>query len=63
MPAYAQHHQKRQIFHAAMTVCPSCLSLPMQITEVQPHWDLARVDFVYECPACCTEVRETVAKH
>jgi hypothetical protein len=63
MPAYAQHHEKRQIFHAAMTVCPSCLSLPMQIIEVQPHWDLARVDFVYECPACCTEVRETVAKH
>ena len=63
MPAYVQHHQKPQMFHAVMTACPSCLSLSMQIREVQPDWNLARVDFVYECPACCTEVRETVAKH
>jgi hypothetical protein len=63
MPAYAQHHQPPRDLHATMATCPSCLSLSMQIREVQPHWDLARVDFVYECPACCTEVREIVAKH
>lgn len=63
MPAYAQHHHQHHDVHAAMTVCPSCLSLPMQIREVLPHWEQARLDFVYECPACCTEVRETVASH
>lgn len=63
MPAYMQHHQQHHDVHAAMTVCPSCLSQPLQIREVQPRWDLARVDFVYECPACCTEVREIVAQH
>ena len=63
MPAYTQHHHQRHDVHASMTVCPSCLSLPMQIREVQPHWEQATLDFVYECQACCTEVRETVASH
>jgi hypothetical protein len=63
MPAYAQHHQQHRDIHAAMTICPSCLSQPMQISGIQPFWDLARVDFVYECPACCTEIRETVMEH
>lgn len=63
MPAFMQHHHEHQDAHAAMTVCPSCLSHPMQIREVQPNWELARVDFVYECPACCTEIRETVVEH
>jgi len=62
MPAYTQHHPHHDV-HAALIICPSCLLLPMQIREVQPHWDLARVDFVYECPVCCVEVRDTVAKH
>jgi hypothetical protein len=63
MPAYTQHHPKHHDVDAALTICPSCLRLPMQIREVLPRWDLARVDFVYECPMCCIEIRETVAKH
>ena len=63
MPAYTQHHQQHHDILAAITLCPSCLSLPLQIREVQPRWDLARVDFIYECTACCIEIRESVAKH
>lgn len=62
MPAFTHHNPRRDV-HAAVAVCPSCVSLPMQIREVQPHWDQAKLDFVYECPACCTEIRETVAAH
>lgn len=63
MPAYTQHHPSHHDVSAAVAICPSCLFLPMQIREVQPHWNLARLDFVFECTACGSEVRETVAKH
>lgn len=62
MPAYSQHHQQHHYKNAAMTVCPSCIRLPMQIKEVQPNWNMASLDFVYECPECGIEVRETVAR-
>lgn len=60
MPAYSQQHQH----HAThvMVVCPSCNRLPMQIRNVEPHWSVAKLNVVFECPECCTEVRETVAK-
>ena len=63
MPAYTQHHPQHHDIHAPLTICPGCLQLPMQIREVQPHWDLARIDFIYECTTCCIEVRDTVARH
>ncbi len=61
MPAYSQQHQQRAT-HVNAMVCPSCNRLPMQIRDVEPHWNNAKLDVVFECPECCTEVRETVAK-
>jgi hypothetical protein len=61
MPAYSQHHQQHHV-HAAVMVCPNCIHLPMQIRHVEPHWSVARVDFIFECSECGTEVRESVAR-
>lgn len=61
MPAYSQHHQHHATY-APMMVCPSCNRLSMQIRNVEPHWNTAKLDVVFECPECCTEVRETVTK-
>ena len=47
MPAYVQHHQDIEI---APVNCPTCMGfLPMYVREVEPHWSLAKIDFVYEC--------------
>ncbi len=61
MPAYSLH-QQRHASHPPMMVCPGCNRLPMQIRNVEPHWSAAKLDVVFECPECCIEVRETVAK-
>jgi predicted RNA-binding Zn-ribbon protein involved in translation (DUF1610 family) len=61
MPAYSQHHQPHAM-NATMAVCPHCTHLPMQMRSVEPHWSVARLVFVFECPECGTEVRETVTK-
>ncbi len=50
MPAYVQHHQDIEI---APVICPACMGfLPMYVREVEPHWSLAKIDFVYECADC-----------
>jgi len=44
-------------------ICPACMGfLPMYVREVEPHWGLARIDFVYECADCGAEVRQTISK-
>jgi hypothetical protein len=60
MPAYVQHHQDVEI---APVNCPTCMGfLPMYVREVEPHWSLAKIDFVYECADCGAEVRQTIRK-
>jgi hypothetical protein len=34
----------------------------MYVRDVQPHWSLAKIDFIYECAECGAEVRQTVEK-
>jgi hypothetical protein len=36
--------------------------LPMYVREVEPHWSLAKIDFVFECADCGGEVRQTIRK-
>jgi len=60
MPAYIQHHRQHETEMAPM-ICPGCVGVaPMYVREVEPHWNMARIDFVYECADCCAEVRQTV---
>ena len=63
MPAYIQHReiQQRQV-DAALIECPCCLGHPMYVREVEPNWNLAKIDFIYECADCGAEVRQTVRK-
>jgi len=59
MPAYIQHHTAEN----AAIFCPSCLGfLPMFVRDVEPHWSMAKIDFIYECSDCGAEVRQTVTK-
>ena len=60
MPAYIQHRDQHEVDIAPM-ICPGCVGpLPMYVREVEPHWNMARIDFVYECSDCCAEVRQTI---
>jgi hypothetical protein len=60
MPAYVQH---REIVETPPVVCPGCIGLlPMYVRDVEPHWSMASVDFIYECADCGAEVRQTVTK-
>ena len=58
MPAYIQHHE----IQTAAILCPGCLGLPMYVRDVEPHWSMAKIDFIYECSDCGTEVRQTLTK-
>ena len=59
MPAYIQHHE----VETAAIVCPGCIGLlPMYVRDVEPHWSMAKIDFIYECSDCGSEVRQTVTK-
>jgi len=59
MPAYIQH---REIETPAI-LCPACVGLlPMYVREVEPHWSMAKIDFIYECADCGAEVRKTITK-
>jgi len=58
MPAYAQHHE----VESAEMICPSCMGLPMYVRDVEPHWSMAKIDFVFECSVCGTEIKKTVTK-
>ncbi|WP_291686577.1 hypothetical protein [Bradyrhizobium sp.] len=64
MPAYIQH---REIENAPIDngsiVCPRCAGLlPMYVREVEPHWSMAKIDFIYECSDCGAEVRQTITR-
>jgi len=59
MPAYIHHHDDTE---PAFVICPCCVGLPMYVRDVEPHWNMARIDFTYECADCGTEVRQTVVK-
>jgi hypothetical protein len=59
MPAYMHHHD----IETAPVICPGCIGLlPMFVREVEPHWSMAKIDFIYECSDCGAEVRHTVRK-
>lgn len=59
MPAYIQQHA----VETAAIVCPCCIGLlPMYVRDVEPHWNIATIDFTYECSACGTEFKKTVTK-
>jgi hypothetical protein len=60
MPAHIHHHNEVE---PAMVICPSCVGLPMYVRDVQPHWSMAKIDLIYECADCGTEIRETIRKH
>jgi hypothetical protein len=59
MPAYLHHQEGEKV----PIVCPSCLGfLPMYVRDVQPHWSMSKIDFIYECSDCGGEVRQTVTR-
>ena len=59
MPAYVQHHEVENV----AIFCPSCMGLlPMHVRDVEPHWSMAKIEFIYECSDCGCEVRQTVSK-
>jgi hypothetical protein len=59
MPAYVHHHE----IDLAPVLCPGCVGLsPMFVRDVEPHWSMAKIDFIYECSDCGAEVRHTVRK-
>jgi hypothetical protein len=58
MPAYIRHFEETDL---AAVVCPGCIGLlPMFVRDVEPHWSLSRIDFIYECSDCGAEVRQTI---
>ena len=61
MPAYIQHREQHEAEPFAI-FCPSCLDLTMHVVEVQTHWSMTKLDFIYECSDCGTEVKKTVTK-
>jgi hypothetical protein len=58
MPAYVQHHE----IESALIICPSCVGLPMYVRDVEPHWSMAKIDFIYECADCGAEIKKTITK-
>jgi DNA-directed RNA polymerase subunit RPC12/RpoP len=32
------------------------------VRDVEPHWSMAKIDFVYECADCGAEVRHTMRR-
>jgi hypothetical protein len=63
MPAYVQHHDIETAFETAAIVCAGCVGhLPMFVRDVEPHWSMAKIDFIFECSDCGAEVRQTVTK-
>ena len=58
MPAYTQF----QVAELADVVCPHCIGLTMYVVDVEPHWNIATLDFTYECSSCGTNVKTNVTK-
>jgi hypothetical protein len=60
MPAYVRACEETEF---APVACPGCICLlPMIVRDVEPHWSLAKIDFIYECSDCGAEVRRTIRK-
>jgi hypothetical protein len=32
----------------------------MYVRDVEPHWSMAKIDFIFECSDCGAEVRQTM---
>jgi hypothetical protein len=63
MPAYIQHHDEQTPMDDLPIVCPGCVGLlPMYVREVNPHWSMAKIDFIYACSDCGAEVRQTITR-
>jgi hypothetical protein len=70
MPAYAQPRYLQSHdapLHGTVemppVICPDCVGvLPMVMRNVEPHWTGAKIDFIYECSDCGSEVRDTLTK-
>jgi hypothetical protein len=58
MPAYIQHHE----VESTEVICPCCIGLPMYVRDVEPHWSMAKIDFLFECADCGAEIKKTVIK-
>ena len=59
MPAYTHYKD----VEPAPVICPRCVgTLPMYVREIEPHWSMTKIDFIYECSDCGAEVRQTVRK-
>jgi hypothetical protein len=59
MPAFTHHHE----IEMPPVICPGCVGFqPMYVRDVEPHWSMAKIDFVFECSDCGAEVRHTVRK-
>jgi hypothetical protein len=44
MPAFIHHHE----IEMAPVICPGCVGvLPMYVRDVEPHWSMAKIDFMY----------------
>jgi hypothetical protein len=64
MPAYIQHRESENTpTDKAPIMCPDCAGLlPMFVREVEPHWSMAKIDFIYESSDCGAEVRQTIIR-
>ena len=58
MPAYIQHRQVA----SALIVCSCGVGRPMYVREVEPHWNMAKIDLIFECADCGAEIKQTVSK-
>lgn len=58
MPAYMQQSE----VELRAIVCPCCIGVTMYVRDVEPHWSMMKIDFVYECTDCGSEVRQTMTK-
>jgi hypothetical protein len=58
MPAYVQQRE----IESAIIVCPNCLGLPMYVRDVELHWSMAKIHFIYECSDCGAEIKKTLIK-
>jgi hypothetical protein len=34
----------------------------MYVRDVEPHWSMSKIDFIYECADCGAEIKKTVIK-
>jgi hypothetical protein len=34
----------------------------MHVRDVEPHWSMAKIYFIYECSECGAEIKKTLTK-